>query len=764
VSTVERLLARLEQVRKSGASWTARCPAHQDRNPSLSIKVADDGRVLVKCHAGCTFEEIVRAVELEPSDLLPDDHHAEWTPRGPAVAVYTYVDEEGQPLFEVCRTADKQFPQRRPDPGSRSGWRWNLDGVRRVIYRLPEVLKAVAASETIFVVEGEKDVATIEAAGGVATCNPGGAGKWRADYAQVFVGARVVIVADRDEAGSKHADQVAKSLIAVAASVRCVEAAVGKDAADHIAAGCKLDDFQPLGELARREPIDLTDLTVDQILAANPALSKDELLAGNPLLKAMLAGKETVATEIARLICDSGALLFRDRDGIAYLSFEDAGRRETWPLRSRRAKLYARELYHRAREKAPNGQAVNDALATLEAKAVFDGPELDVHLRLAGDGRTTHIDLGDAAWRAVTITPSGWTIVGEHPVRFVRSRGIAALPDPVTGGSLKMLREFVNVGSDDDWRLLVGWLLAAWRPPGQPYPVLGLNGEQGSGKSTTARVLRELVDPSTVSLRAAPHDVRDLMISASSSWLVSLDNLSHLQPWLSDALCRLATGGGFATRELYTDADEILFEAQRPVIINGIEELATRSDLLDRSILLSLPTIPSGQRRTEEQYWADFYKARPAILGGLLDALVGALARIDSVQLETLPRMADFARWTVAAEPALGWEPGSFMAAYGGNRAQAHELAVEASVVGPALLELAGEGFEGTSSDLLAELTERVDEKAIKSREWPKNGRAMSGVMKRLAPNLRALGYEIEQYREATAQRRRLWRIRRDES
>jgi len=567
------------------------------------------------------------------------------------------------------------------------------------------------------------------------------------------------VIADRDERGRTHAETVAASLAGVAASVRIVEAAVGKDAADHLAAGHGIEDFVPVGPLGQRDPADLTELTVDEILAANPDITGDELLKANPLLKSLLGGRSTVASEIARLVRDSGALLFHDGEGCAYVSFEDAGHRETWPLRSRRSKLFARLLYHRAKEEAPNGQALADALATLEGEAVFDGPELPVYVRLAGDGHTIHVDLGDEKWRAVTITKSGATLLSEHPVRFIRARGMASLPVPAASGSLDALRPFINVASEDDWRLVVAFLLAAWRPRG-PYPVLGLNGEQGSGKSTDARVLRELLDPSTVPLRAAPRDVRDLMISASNSWIVSLDNLSHLQPWLSDALCRLATGGGFATRELYTDAEEVLFDAQRPVILNGIEELATRSDLLDRSLLISLPMIPKAQRRSEEEFWAAFYRARPAILRGLLDALAGALARVDSTQLEALPRMADFARWAVAAEPALGWRAGSFMAAYEQNRGQAHELAVEASHIGSSLIELAGEGFEGTATELLGKLGERVDEKVTKSPDWPKNGRALSGALKRLAPNLRALGYTVDHYREPTARRRRLWRLR----
>jgi len=195
----------------------------------------------------------------------------------------------------------------------------------------------------------------------------------------------------------------------------------------------------------------------------------------------------------------------------------------------------------------------------------------------------------------------------------------------------------MNVATLDDWYLSVGWLLMAFRPQG-PYPVLVLHGEQGTAKSTTARVLRELVDPSEAMLRSQPRDVRDLMIGARNNWVVNFDNLSYLQPWLSDALCRVSTGGGFSTRQLYTDADEFIFAAQRPVILNGIEELATRGDLLDRSVVMYLPRISSEDRRAEAEFWPNFNEARPRIFGAVLDAVASAAKNVDTVELDASPR------------------------------------------------------------------------------------------------------------------------------
>lgn len=243
----ELLLPKLEGIRHSGSGYTAKCPAHDDGRASLSVGPGKDHPVVVHCHAGCDRDAVLDAVGLTWAELCRprDDRQAdgEWTPRGPAVAVYDYVDEAGTLLFQVCRTADKEFPQRRPDRSKKSGWNWKLGDVRRVPYRLGRLLEAMDEGKRVFIVEGEKDVHTLEKQGQVATCCPGGAGKWRPEYDGYFGELDVTIVADRDQPGEKHARTVAASLAGVAKSVRIVEAAAGKDATDHFDAGHTLEQL-----------------------------------------------------------------------------------------------------------------------------------------------------------------------------------------------------------------------------------------------------------------------------------------------------------------------------------------------------------------------------------------------------------------------------------------------------------------------------------------------------------------------------------------
>jgi hypothetical protein len=298
------------------------------------------------------------------------------------------------------------------------------------------------------------------------------------------------------------------------------------------------------------------------------------------------------------------------------------------------------QVYRMEGRPAPT-QALQEALATYEAQAQFEGPVREVGMRVSGDGSKVYLDLADDAWQAVEIDASGWRVVPVSPVKFRHSRGMKPLPIPVSG-SIGELRRFVNADSDQNWILLVAWLVAALSPTG-PYPILILQGEHGTAKSTIARVLRMLVDPSIAPARSIPRDERDLMIAAANSWIISFDNLSGLPHWLSDALCRLSTGGGFATRELQTDNEEILFDATRPIILNGIDDIAGNADLADRSVIVTLSPIAEENRIPEKVFWRDFLLARPKILGGLLDAVSMAVSNLELVNLPRLPRMADFA-------------------------------------------------------------------------------------------------------------------------
>jgi hypothetical protein len=300
--------------------------------------------------------------------------------------------------------------------------------------------------------------------------------------------------------------------------------------------------------------------------------------------------KQEKLTQAKRLLLlGADAELFHTPGDELFASIVVGEHVENWPLRSKQFRQWLQRRYFLDTQSAPKSQALQEAIGIFESRARFEGPECPVFTRLAEKDGKIYLDLGNEAWEVVEIDRHGWCVRSDVPVKFRTARGMSQLAYPTRGaGGVSELRRFVNVGNDQDWMLLVAWLVAGFRPHG-PYPILVLHGEQGSAKSTTSRVLRALLDPNTAPLRGEPRNLHDVMIAASNGWVISFDNLSRIPHWLSDALCRLATGGGFSTRELYTDSDEVLFDAQRPLILNGIEELANRGDLLDRSVILYLP-------------------------------------------------------------------------------------------------------------------------------------------------------------------------------
>ena len=457
--------------------------------------------------------------------------------------------------------------------------------------------------------------------------------------------------------------------------------------------------------------------------------------------------RKSQADKLVELATECGVMLFHSPGGDpeAYVTIRVGNHHETMRVRSKAFKEFLSRQLWLAVAKVPAAQCLQDALNVLNGQALYDGEEHPVAVRLAEHGGDIYLDLANQDWQAVRVTPAGWEVVIDPPVRFVRPRGVLPLPVPERGGCIEELREFVNVVSGADFLLLVCCIVAYLRPKG-PFPVLAIYGEQGSAKSTTTRIVRELIDPNVSPLRSEPRDARDLMIAASNGWMVALENLSSIPVWLSDALCRLATGGGFSTRELYSDGEEKLFDAKRPVLLNGIVEVVTRSDLADRAVAITLPSITEEKRMAESDFWPRFYAARPRILGALLDAAVMALRNLPNIKFDRLPRMADFAQWATAAEPGLGVRPGAFMDAYGGNRETLNETALESCVIVPFLFLFTEQNiaWHGTASQLLEALNGLATEDAKRQKGWPTKGHVLSMALRRIAPNLRNVGIHIE--------------------
>lgn len=437
--------------------------------------------------------------------------------------------------------------------------------------------------------------------------------------------------------------------------------------------------------------------------------------------------------------------VFKAPDGSAHASFSSEGARRTARIDGSFFEDYLREQYFRSQNSAVSDKAISRVTKSLGAKAAFGDAEYPVYLRVAEKDGALYIDIGDDSGEAFKVTAERWSITSTPPVRFIRSPGMGSLPRPVQSGDLGPLRSFLPNVSTEDYSLILAWMVYALQPKG-PYPILAITGEQGSAKSTITRLIGSVIDPAQMELRSLPGTGQDLAIAAENSWVLSFDNMDAPTNTISDALCRLSSGGGFATRTLYSNREESIFYAARPMIFNGITSLFKRPDLADRSIQIELEPIRPQDRKTEDALWSEFDAQRSTIFGGLLSALSTALANHDSVQLQALPRMADFAQWAVAAESAFPVPAGTFVAAYDENREQASRKILDEEPLARFIYDLVHEHknrrWKGTTQELMDLVAER-EEKYL-------NASFMSSIQKftstrdRIIPELKRMGIEYE--------------------
>jgi hypothetical protein len=456
-----------------------------------------------------------------------------------------------------------------------------------------------------------------------------------------------------------------------------------------------------------------------------------------PSANGPLAGTKTkkdrppAAADVLVHLAREQSELFHDPAKVAFSTFGPT----TCKVRSKIYRSWLAGLFHKhTKGKAANGEAMGSAIATIEAAAIHDAPEQPVHVRVAEHGGAIYLNLGDENGTVVRIDPTGWAVASAAPVKFLTTVNMMPLPKPERGGRMADLRQFLNIPDDDNFALLCGFISTSYLADG-PFPVLILTGEQGSAKSSTSRILKDLNDPERVRDRSVPRDTRDLAIWASGSRLLCLDNVSYFPDWLSDCICRLSTGGGFGTRALYTDDEETVFDARRPCVLNGIETFATRGDLFERSIILNHPPIPEHRRRLEADLRREFNLAKPKLLGAILDRQAAGLKARPTVDTRAMPRMADACAFAIASEKGMG-EPARFLEAYRQNQSESHELVLADSViVEPLRTLLADRGGEWTGTP--TELFKAIKPAGEKLPDgWPKKPSTLSGALRRISPAL----------------------------
>ncbi|MEV0927561.1 ATP-binding protein [Streptomyces spongiicola] len=402
-----------------------------------------------------------------------------------------------------------------------------------------------------------------------------------------------------------------------------------------------------------------------------------------------------------------------------------------------------------------NGTALKEALDLIEALALTEETQ-PVHIRIApGFDGATWLDLGRADGQSVRIHPTGWAIAVPDPreVCWRRTQLTGELPLPVKdtdGKGIDLLLRLTNFATAETECLALAWLIGSLGPS-VPVPAPFLTGPQGAGKSTAGRMLMRIVEGMSSDLRRAPKDEENLIAAVAAGWVTALDNLSHMTPDLSDAMCCIVTGAESVKRALFTDGDVVRARYRRPLLLTGIDVGVIRPDLAER--LLPLRLERPRVRRTEAELWAEYEQVLPVILGSLLDLAVKV--RAAEADIPTDLRMADFAHLCAQLDAATGF--GS-LAAYRASLDELNDDVIEGDLLAQTVLKHAagmtpGEETRMTSSEWLYALTGLYSGEECRPlpRGWPTTGKVLSDRLKRLQPTLAARGVVVDWGRTGAA-------------
>ncbi len=451
------------------------------------------------------------------------------------------------------------------------------------------------------------------------------------------------------------------------------------------------------------------------------------------------------ADQVIELVTkDPNVVLFHDEFKVPFIQFQVDNHKEYWPCKSNEVRMWLSMRFWQVHKKSAGNDAVSTALNTIQAMAKYQGKEYPLSNRVAFHDGDLYYSLSNKSWENVRITKDGWSIESESPILFRRYTHQAPQVHPTKGGGVEDIFRFINIKEEDHKRLFLVWKICSLIP-GIPHPAMYLHGPQGAAKSTTSRLIKKIIDPSLVEVSEIPKDQNDLIMKLSHNWCLMFDNVSSIPPSLSDILCRAITGSGFSKRELYSDDSDVIYNFQRCISINGINLLALKPDLLERSILIGLERISKKTRKNEHDLMVEFERALPGILGGMMDVLSRAMSIRPTVNLDEAPRMADFAVWGYAIAEALGYGGDEFLECYDRNIDLQHEEVIGDSLVASFVVELMERRsvWEGSATDLLNEIsTDPVY--GLRGGELPKNPQSLSRMLNEIKTNLEECGIKIE--------------------
>lgn len=639
------------------------------------------------------------------------------------VALHTYTDESGGPLYWRIRCKHPDTLEKWIRPMKLNGHGYELGEPNfpngKPLYALHRIASDPAA--VVWIMEGEQKADALNKLGLIATTSGSATSADGADW-QLLKGGAVRIWPDNDDPGKAYAGAVASILLDMGCTVSCIDA-------DKLNLGKGEDVIQWLAA----HP-DATGADIEALPILAPRTNHENASAGDDQEK-----QQSQASALVQF-CEQRVDLFHDENKDVFAKLKDTG--EVWKIGSRAFRDWLTSGFYKTTGKSSRDQSMREALGTMEGLGRYRGELQQVFIRVGKTETHYYLDLGEPGKsRCIEIGRDGWRVKTRSPVAFVRFETMQALPEPVSGGDVALLWSLVNI-PDEGRSLVLAWLLECLRPD-SPFPVLELLGEQGSAKSSTQATLRRIFDPNSCDLRAAPKTPEDVFVAGGANWIVSYENISHLSAPMQDAYCVLATGGGFAKRKLYSDADEVVIRVKRPVVINGIAAAITAQDLIDRTLSIETPVI--RDRREVSGLTQEFERNHARIVGGLLDIMVLALANLPDMEIpaDDRPRLIEFAKLGMATVKAMGGNPATFLTQFNKHRDESISRTIDASPVATAVLaymERNPAGITDTAEHIMRAV-EQVRSPGY-SDAWPRTPKGFADSLRRAAPALRQLKIE----------------------
>lgn len=710
-------LSHFEGIKRAGDGYIVRCPGHPDHNPSLSIKFDGDS-ILMHCFAGCKTEDILKAAGLEMSDLYIGDKP--FKPKVVKETPYEYRQADGTLSYRRKRfdyedgTKKLLFFQPDGTPG--------LNGKPHILYNLPNVDKA----PIIHVVEGEKCADALNKQGYVATTLDCGANsQWSDDYLQFFKDKKVIVIPDNDKSGLKYAAMLKRhipwAVIKILPGLKEKE-----DIYDWLEQGHTMSEIDDLSETKLD---DIEDGGGNEGKISDYAMDKRQ--------------QSAVLIDIIR---DEQAELFLNENNVAYIEVPVEQHKEIYALDSKDFELWAQRIFYKKVRKVICKDSLTQAIAVLTADARFgDKPVIPLANRVARGGSDFWYDLTDKDWSAVKVNSEGWSVVEDVPKLFCRYRHQAPQTMPHSGGELNKIFQYINM--TDYKTLFLCWLVSCFVPD-IPHPMPIFYGEKGAAKSTACVLLKRLIDPSVLDTLTLSSDDRSLVVNLQQHYFLPFDNVSKISNDTSDTLCRAITGGAVQQRKLHTNGEDYIFTFKRCLALNGINNVANRSDLLDRSILFELERVTEDKRKELQEIYDSFEADRPYMLGAIFDVLVKAMQIYPTVKLDRLTRMADFCRWGYAIAEAMGKDGNEFLQEYKSNQSIQNTEAINADVVAFLVVEFMRDraDWQGRVSALYNELREEAEKHGISihNKSMPQAPNQLSRRIKAVKSNLEAVGITFE--------------------